>query len=345
MSESGGTAHIETVCGPIAPTSLGVTLMHEHVLCDVTPPEIAAAQPEQVPITMQNASAIRYNWFRHFGNQILDSAEIAATELSLLKVAGGNALVELTTAGMKPDPTGLRAASENSGVHIIAGTGFYVEEFAADIVGIRSPDNLAAEMIGSLQEGFGTSGIKAGIIGEIGISDPCRESERRALQAAVIAQQETGAAINIHPGRNPGSPLALARFVVEAGGNVERLIISHLDRTLFTDDEVVALLDLGCVGEWDFFGIESSYYPFSGIDLPNDGQRLNLISRMAGRGFERQIAISQDICTKTRLTHWGGHGYAHLIENVVPMMRRKCLCDALIDQILIETPKRLLTLV
>lgn len=126
---------------------------------------------------------------------------------------------------------------------------------------------------------------------------------------------------------------------------MERLIISHLDRTLFIDDSIVALLDEGCIAEWDFFGIESSYYPFADIDLPNDGQRLNLIRRLIDRGYGRQITISQDICTKTRLMRWGGHGYAHLLENVVPMMRRKGFAGSEIEDLLVLTPRRLLTLV
>ena len=94
-----------------------------------------------------------------------------------------------------------------------------------------------------------------------------------------------------------------------------------------------------------FFGIESSHYPFAPIDLPNDGMRLNLIAGLFARGHGAQVTISQDICTKTRLERFGGHGYGHLIENVVPMMRREGFDDAMIDQVLIETPRRLLTLV
>ena len=53
--------------------------------------------------------------------------------------------------------------------------------------------------------------------------------------------------------------------------------------------------------------------------------------------------MSQDICTKTRLTHFGGHGYAHLPHAVVPMMRRKGFGDREICQITEATPWRILT--
>ena len=102
-------------------------------------------------------------------------------------------------------------------------------------------------------------------------------------------------------------------------------------------------MDEGCIAEWDFFGIESSYYPVFNIDLPNDGQRLCVIKRLVGRGYGDRILMSQDICTKTRLTHFGGHGYGHLPRAVVPMMRRNCFGDSEFRQITEATPRRILT--
>ena len=54
--------------------------------------------------------------------------------------------------------------------------------------------------------------------------------------------------------------------------------------------------------------------------------------------------ISHDICYLTRLTRFGGHGYGHIFRNVVPMMRRRGFTEKEIDTILVETPRRLLTL-
>ena len=36
-----------------------------------------------------------------------------------------------------------------------------------------------------------------------------------------------------------------------------------------------------------------------------------------------QVLMAHDICNKHRLTKYGGHGYAHILENVMPIMRRK----------------------
>ena len=48
--------------------------------------------------------------------------------------------------------------------------------------------------------------------------------------------------------------------------------------------------------------------------------------------------MAQDICNKHRLTRYGGHGYAHILENVMPIMRRKGFLAEEIDQILIGNP-------
>lgn len=336
---------IQTVCGPLAPANLGMSMIHEHLLCDVTPPELAAQGLPAVEITPWNAADIRYQWCRHYGNHILSNIDEMAEEARLFAASGGSAIVELTVQGIKPDPLGLRVISLASGVHVIAGCGVYIESFAGEALTSRSTDELATLMIDSVRTGIADTDVRAGIIGEIGISAPATNGELRALTAASLAQRETGASIIVHPGRDPLSPLQVIEHVRAAGGDVSRLVISHLDRTFSTAEQALRLVETGAVAEWDFFGIESSYYPFAPIDLPNDGMRLNLIAVLIARGYGAQVTMSQDICTKTRLKRYGGHGYGHLIENVMPIMRLKNFDGSMIEQILIGTPRRLLTLV
>ncbi|MGE0705283.1 MAG: phosphotriesterase [Vicinamibacterales bacterium] len=336
---------VQTVLGPADPATLGLVLPHEHILCDVTPPDVrAAAGGVETPITLENVHDVRYHWIRHYGNHVLDDVATAVNEVARFREAGGGTIVDVTIAGIRPQPAGLAEVARRTSVNIVAGTGYYIESFAGALISGRSVESLAADLIASFDAGFEGSGVRPGIVGEIGVSDPWSTSERRVMSAAVLTQQEVGAAITVHPGRDPGSPLAVVRHVAACGGDTTRLIIGHLDRTLFTYDEVARLLDEGCVGEWDFFGIESSYYPFADIDLPNDGQRLNLIKRLVTAGYGDRILISQDICTKTRLVRWGGHGYAHLPAAVIPMMRRKGFAEADIERITRQTPARLLTL-
>jgi phosphotriesterase-related protein len=185
--------------------------------------------------------------------------------------------------------------------------------------------------------------IKAGIIGEIGCSGSWTAFEKRSLAAAVNVQKKSGAAINVHPFRSPGAPLQIVRFIAEMGGDPSRTILSHIDRTIFDTATLLELAKSGCAIEYDFFGIESSFYPFQDIDLPNDGSRLKWIRLLIDGGHLGQILISQDICTKTRLITYGGHGYRHIFTNITPMMRRRGFTKEEIETILLKNPQRLLT--
>lgn len=79
--------------------------------------------------------------------------------------------------------------------------------------------------------------------------------------------------------------------------------------------------------------------------MPSDAQRIGFLSRMADAGYADKIVIAQDICTKHRLTKYGGHGYGHILENIVPRMRRKGFSEELIHAITVDNPARILAFV
>ena len=120
-------------------------------------------------------------------------------------------------------------------------------------------------------------------------------------------------------------------------------MIYHIDRTIFDETRLLRLADAGCVLEFDLFGIETTYYPLNAIDMPNDGVRLRHLRTLIDRGHLAQIVISHDICNLTRLAKFGGHGYAHIFKNVLPLMRERGFTEAEIAAITVETPRRLLT--
>ncbi len=331
--------------GAVAPDALGPTLMHEHVLCNLTPPELAAQHLPDVEIRLDNLFDIRHHWCRHQGHHVLDDRELAVAELARFRDAGGSAVVELTCEGIAPDPAGLAAIARRTGLHIIAGSGPYVEAYLDRSQRERSTAATCVAMIRAVHEGLDDSGVRAGILGEIGLSTPFTDVERRSLVAAAQAQAATGAAINVHPPRTLDGTLQALAALRDAGADLERVIVSHIDRTLFAVDDMQRVADTGAVLEFDFFGIESTYYPFADVDLPNDGQRVRCIAELAHRGYGHQIVVAHDICTRTRLRRFGGHGYGHLLENAVPLMLRRGLSDGDVRQILVHTPRRLLAFV
>ncbi len=106
------------------------------------------------------------------------------------------------------------------------------------------------------------------------------------------------------------------------------------------------LADSKCIIAFDLFGMETTYYKWAeDVDMPNDDVRLHWLRKLIDRGHLDQILISHDICYRTRLSQFGGHGYGHIFRNVVPMMRRRDFSQEEIATILEHTPRRLLTIV
>jgi phosphotriesterase-related protein len=336
---------VQTVLGPIGPDDLGATLMHEHLLCDIRHPSQRKPDDLGPELALDNVWAINYGTAKGAArNYLLDARDVAADEVRRMVAAGGRAIVDLSSGGLSPDPIGLVEIARASGAHVILGCGHYVHDYQDPANATRAIEDLAEEMVESIEDGVWGTEVRAGIIGEIGCSAPWTPQEQRVMQAAVLAQRQTGAALNLHPGRHPDQPQEAADFIRVKGGRMDRVIVSHIDRTIFDADRLNRLADTGCVLEWDLFGQESSFYRLADIDMPSDAVRLRAIRGLIERGHLSQVLISHDICYRSRLVRWGGHGYGHIFTNVVPLMHRRGFSQHEIDVILVDNPRRLLTI-
>ena len=337
---------VQTVSGLITPADLGATLMHEHLLWDIRTPAMQASEDQGPPLCPCTYFDINYGSVKSPNNLVFFDRDVAITEVARMKEAGGQAIVELSNGGLKPDPAGMKAIAEATGVHIVMGSGHYVDEYQDPANRERAADSFTAEIVSQITEGAWGADIRAGIIGEIGCQSPWTELERTVMQGALVAQQETGAALNVHPGRDEDQPQEVADFIGAHSGDLSRTIISHIDRTIADEDKLFRLADTGVVIEFDLFGQEQSLYGLNlQFDMPNDAIRLRMIRRLIERGHLDQIVISHDICYRSRLQEFGGHGYGHIFRNVLPLMRRRRFNEAEIKRIMVETPARLLTFV
>ena len=269
----------------------------------------------------------------------------ATEEARLYKSNGGGTIVDATTIGIGRNPTALTRISRESGVNIVMGAGYYVE--SAQIDAVRNMDEQAIQenIIKELTVGVDDTEIKAGIIGEIGCTWPLEDNERKVLRAAAKAQAKTGAAILIHPGRHQEAPKEILEELNKAGANLSRVIMGHLDRTVDSLAVLSEIADYGCVLEWDLFGVEISYYQPADFDMPNDVQRLDYIRSMMDKGISDRIVLAQDICTKHRLSKYGGHGYGYILEHIVPRMRLRGFSEEDINALIVGNPTRMLTIV
>ncbi|MBM3139219.1 MAG: aryldialkylphosphatase [Chloroflexi bacterium] len=343
---------VRTVLGDVDPATLGRTMTHEHLLigfgrwrreAGILAGSAPPALPELAgPLTWENSGLARRRG--HPDNSALDDVDLAVSEALRFMRAGGGAIVDATNPDLTRNPHALRAIAERTGLHVVMGCGHYVHGHHPLDMDARTVDALVAEIVEDVTRGADGTEIRAGVIGEIGSEYPMVPNEVRALGAAARASRITGAALLIHPGRDPRAPLETVRVVVEAGGATERTIVGHLDRTLFDPADMLALARTGCYLEWDLFGDESSYYALAPIDMPNDATRIDHLRRLIAEGFGERLLVAQDICRKTSLCRYGGLGYAHILENVVPIMRRKGMSEDEIEAILVRNPARVLAL-
>jgi phosphotriesterase-related protein len=350
MSRQKPSGNAQTVQGTIDAGEMGITLAHEHLLCDssfrFTEPEKASHRAlAYAPISIENLEWIKRNQNRCLDNLRLLDEELAIAELLPFKKEGGGTVVDMGNIGLRRDPAGLARISRASGVNIIMGAGYYVGSSHPPELASKTVDVITDEIVHDITVGVGDTGIKAGVIGEIGCSYPLKDTEVKVLGAVARAQEITGAPVNIHPGQSQTSPIEIIELLRDNGGDIDSTAMSHVGNRHGNDiDLTLELAETGCSIEYDSFG--STQNP---IKLPNkimyglsDWERIGCIKHLIDHGYLHQILVSHDVFNKTDLRHYGGPGYDHLLTTVVPLMRMKGITDAQIHVILEKNPEHML---
>ena len=350
MANAALVGKVQTVLGLINGDELGIALPHEHLLADLSCAFALPAAASQrgrayEPVGMENLGWLRYHSFENLDNlRLLDERE-AIDEALLFKMAGGESIVDCTINGIGRDPEGLARIARSTGLNIIMGSGYYTAPSHPPELAAKSEEEVFAEIVQDIESVSVRNRIKAGIIGEIGCSWPLEDNERKVLRAAARAQQHTGACLSIHPGRNRAAPFEIVDIIAAAGADMSRVIMCHIDVRLRAPEERLRLAQTGCYLEYDVFGWEGhfpSYWTADDfMDIPNDTQRIYEILALMEAGHLEQILVSQDICRKSTRVRYGGWGYPHILNYVVPMMRQRSFEQEQIDTILSENPKRI----
>lgn len=344
-NEAWSRGHVQTVLGPIASDEMGITLTHEHLLIDIRttyfqePATISDMRFVDEPITLDNLHWVRHHPLNCRTNLILDDEREAIDEALLYKLEGGSTIVDCSNRNHRRDPKAVARISRATGLHVIMGSGYYVWPSFDATMDDKSEDDIFDEFMTDIHEGMDGTGVKSGLIGEIGISSPMHSNEAKVLAAAARAQAETGLPVNIHSPRDPRDPLKVIQFLEKHGADPTHVIMCDIDRTLLTHESRVELARTGCFLEYDHFG-QLDYYLMPDIDMPNDHSKVNEIIALGEDGFLDQVLVSHDICWKIMRRKYGGHGYAHILQYVVPVMKQKGMQREEIDRLLIDNPKR-----
>ena len=338
---------VQTVLGPIDPADLGITLTHEHLLIDLAG---YSEQPEAAshrglwdrPYTMDLSGRFTSIGFYIRDGLQLFSEQEALDEVRQFMLAGGGSLVDATNWDLGRDPLALARISRAAGLHVVMGSGHYVPSFRPDDMDERSEESIAERLVGDVTLGVGDTGIKAGIIGEIGNVHPGDDGQRKVLRAAAHAQQATGAPILIHPGIDDTSAPEILEVLARAGADLTRVIMGHLDYSVRDPGYLRAVAETGCFMEYDTFGMEDTGLVEWGVEvpIPTDAERIATLEFLVEQGYEDRLLLAQDVCLKYMQARTGGHGFAHVVESIVPRMRKRGFSADQIDGFLVRNPAR-----
>jgi len=342
---------VQTVLGIVDGNSLGTTMVHEHLLHDM---EIHFMEPDAAsernlahqPVGIDNLWWVRLNESKNLDNLKLTDEKMAIKEALHYKQSAGKTLVEVTPPGVYGrDPLGLVHIANATGLNIIMGSGYYEGPSHSRQTAFKSDQQFIDQTVQDILVSVGKTGVCAGIIGEVHCSASLEDSERNILRCCALAQQQTGAPISIHPSPSDDLVIEIMEILRDAGADLGHTIIGHVDVSGFSPKTCHKLAEAGCFLAFDNFGLEGLLkLPGLGRSVElNDRQRIVDIMRLISDGYSDHILVSQDLATKHRLTSYGGLGYAHILRDIMPLMRSSGLSGEQEDKLLVENPKRVLS--
>ena len=339
-----------TVTGPVDAADLGVILPHEHVLMDWDWPSLwpdVSHRPDLVwkELTIENLGEVRRNYLAIRDNALLDNIDEMYREVERFREAGGGTIIEVSTYGLHGNPAGLREISLRTGVHIIAGTGFYLDLTLPREVKEMTIEQMYERMMRDITEGFPGTDVRAGLIGEVGISSPMTPIEERSLRAAVRVQKDTGLAMNVHMGYSADLRQHVIGLLRKEGANFQKIAFAHCDGNPLEVNRELA--EAGGYVEYDNFGIEfyvdnGAFDADTAFYFATDAERVRSAKTVIDDGLSDRLLFSQDVCSKYWTAQYGGHGYAHVLEDILPMLEHMGVARETLARIVRDNPMRLL---
>ncbi len=258
----------------------------------------------------------------------MDDRALALAELKRLAAAGVSAIVDQTGRGMGRNTPYTQALAHEAGLRVVHATGYYKEPFLPAECYAMSCRDMADLFVRELTGGIEDTGIKAGLIGEIGTGKgEIAPIERQIFEAASIAHAETGAPICTH---TTLGTLGLEQVALFRAYEVDlsKVVLSHID--LSGDvGYMLRLLDTGVNIAFDTVG-KNNYQPDEG--------RMEWLTALCERGYAPQIVMSMDL---TRISNVKELGYDYLLTSFVPALLARGFRQEWLDTLLCANPSRI----
>lgn len=308
---------ISTVLGAIDPQEVGTTLMHEHLVIDYGE---LLDEPKNVPEPGGPAEARVLAGVRGFAAQ------------------GGTLLVDCTPPGYGRYPDLLAGVSRETGVHIVACTGGFTEQWAPLHPLVRRLDTreLADMFVRECDEGMGGTRYRAGAIKVATGEGRMTEGEEKVFRAAALAHASTGVPIITHT--TDGLGPYQAEFLIGEGVDPEKLVIGHLGFGPDPEGDVRAVLERGANVAFDRIG-HRHFFP--------DSHWVRLVRFVLDLGYAERLVLSHDAVTEfngpAEMAAHTFSDYGYLVDAFLPVLEEEGVDGATIATITRENPRRILS--
>ncbi|MGV3814490.1 phosphotriesterase-related protein [Citrobacter freundii] len=260
----------------------------------------------------------------------LDQYDLICQEMKDLRALGVSNIIEMTNRYMGRNPQFMLDLMRDTGINVVACTGYYQDAFFPEHVAARSVEQLAQEMVDEIVIGIDGTELKAGIIAEIGSSEGViTPLEEKVFIAAARAHIETGRPISTH---TSFSTMGVEQLVLlqAHGVDLSRVTVGHCDLKDNLDN-ILRMIDLGAYVQFDTIG-KNNYYP--------DEKRIGMLHALRNRGLLNRVMLSMDITRRSHLKANGGNGYDYLLTTFIPQLRQSGFSQADVDTMLRDNPSK-----
>ncbi|CNI87274.1 putative hydrolase [Yersinia frederiksenii] len=260
----------------------------------------------------------------------LDQYQPICDEMRELVGKGVVNIVEVTNRYMGRNPQFLLDLMRDSGINIIASTGYYTDSFYPPMVRESSAQQLARTMIDEVEIGIDGTELKAGVIAEIGTSEGVvTPDEAKVFHAAALAHHATGLPISTH---TSFSTMGLEQIALlkHYAVPLDKVVIGHCDLKE-QPDLIMKMIDMGVYVQFDTIG-KNSYFP--------DERRIAMLVTLAEHGLLDKVMLSMDITRRSHLKANGGSGFSYLVDSFVPMLLAAGISHHQVEMMLRHNPNK-----
>lgn len=318
VNEASGV-DVRTVTGLVSSKELGFTLPHEHLFNSIAArgllPSVEHPDVFHAKVSPDIAWILNEFPFACLDNCQLDSYEDALAEVNDYSLYGGKTVIDVTPEGQGRDLDRLAALSRETDVNIVAGGGWYLEQYQPSWASDCDEEGIAEYFLTTSYRDAPVDSDTPlpGVIGEIGISPQMTEQEVRSLRAACMVQRERRLPLYVHlPGFVRYANIVLDIVLEEQGVPAESVVLCHVDPSGGDPQYQLSLAERGVWLEFDMIGMPYRFtLPGEGRS-PSVGQTLRAVESLVKFGFGRSLLFSHDMFLKSMLRRNGGNGLLYI---------------------------------